>query len=48
MKRKKAEVERPAVDRMADANVKEVVRQIEAERPKQETLADKVKQVLSK
>jgi len=47
MKRKKAEVERPAIDRMADANAKEKVRKIKAELPDQDTLAEKVRKVLN-
>jgi hypothetical protein len=41
-------VERPAIDKMADANMAEKVRQIKAARPKEETLTDRVKQVLGK
>jgi len=47
MNRKKAEVKRPAIDRMAEANAKEKVRQIKAELPDQDALAEKVRRVLS-
>lgn len=40
------QVVRPVVDRAAEANVNEVVRQIQAEKPKDETLIEKVKKTL--
>lgn len=44
----KGKIGKPVVDKFAEANVKDVVKAIKAERPKTETLADKVKQVLQK
>jgi len=41
-------VDRPLIDKLADANVKEQVRKIEAEKPKEPTLQEKVKEVLAK
>ena len=42
------QVDRPLIDKLADANVKEKVRKIEAEKPKEPTLQEKVKEVLGK
>ena len=47
-KRPYGQVERPIIDKLADANVQEQVRQIKAARPKDVTLTDRVKQVLAK
>lgn len=44
----RGKIEKPVVDKMAEANINETVRAVKAERPKIETLTDKVKQVLKK
>jgi len=48
MRPKKPHVDRPAVDKMAEANIKQKVEEIRVEKPKDQTLTERVKDVLKK
>ena len=48
MSKKPGHVQPPAIDRASKANVRELVQQIMAEKPKEPTLTEKVKEVLAK